>query len=104
VVNEKMEALYFSRGVIPYIKGIDPAEWHRHHQYFRHVGMYAYRSDILAQITKLGVSSLERAESLEQLRWIQHGFTIQCAITGIESHCIDTPEDIAKVLRLMQKS
>jgi 3-deoxy-manno-octulosonate cytidylyltransferase (CMP-KDO synthetase) len=104
VVNEKMEALYFSRGVIPYFKGIDPAEWHRHHQYFRHVGMYAYRSDILGQITKLGVSSLERAESLEQLRWIQHGFTIQCAITRIESHCIDTPDDIAKVLRLLQKS
>jgi 3-deoxy-manno-octulosonate cytidylyltransferase (CMP-KDO synthetase) len=104
VVNDKMEALYFSRGVIPYFKGIDPTEWHLHHQYFRHVGMYAYRSDILAQITKLGVSSLERAESLEQLRWIQHGFTIQCAITSIESHCIDSPEDIVKVLRLMQKN
>jgi 3-deoxy-manno-octulosonate cytidylyltransferase (CMP-KDO synthetase) len=104
VVNEKMEALYFSRSVIPYLKGIEPSEWHKHHRYYRHVGMYAYRSDILARITQLETSSLEKAESLEQLRWIENGFTIRCAITHFDSHCIDSPEDIEKVLHLMGKN
>jgi 3-deoxy-manno-octulosonate cytidylyltransferase (CMP-KDO synthetase) len=103
VVNEKMQALYFSRTVIPYLKGVEKGEWHTHHRYYRHVGMYAYRTDVLAQITKLGVSPLEKAESLEQLRWIEHGFTVQCALTGFDSHCIDTPDDIQKVLLLMGK-
>ena len=75
VLNKNNEALYFSRMVIPFIKGVDEKEWHKHHQYFRHVGMYAYRKDILQKITQLPVSSLEKAESLEQLRWIENGFT-----------------------------
>src|SRR5690606_10970703 len=89
VLNDKMEALYFSRMVIPYIKGIEQTEWHKHHNYYRHVGMYAYRTDVLEKITKLSVSSLEKAESLEQLRWLEHGFKIKCAITHFDSHCID---------------
>ena len=63
--------------------------------------MYAYRADVLGKVTKLSVSSLEQAESLEQLRWLEHGFKIRCALTDFESHCIDTPEDVEKVLRLM---
>jgi 3-deoxy-manno-octulosonate cytidylyltransferase (CMP-KDO synthetase) len=101
VLNEHNEALYFSRMVIPFIKGVDEKEWHKHHQYYRHVGMYAYRSDILNRVTSLPVSSLEKAESLEQLRWVQHGFRIKCVTTRFESHCIDTPEDVAKVLTRM---
>jgi 3-deoxy-manno-octulosonate cytidylyltransferase (CMP-KDO synthetase) len=101
VLNDKLEALYFSRMVIPYIKGVDQTEWHKHHTYYRHVGMYAYRSDILEQITRLPVSALERAESLEQLRWLEAGYKIKCAVTQFDSHCIDTPEDVEKVLRLM---
>lgn len=101
VLNDKLEALYFSRMVIPYIKGVDQAVWHNHHTYYRHVGMYAYRADVLEQITKLPVSTLEKAESLEQLRWVEAGFKIKCAVTQFDSHCIDTPEDIEKVLRLM---
>ena len=101
VLNDKMEALYFSRTVIPFIKGVDEQDWHKHHTYYRHVGMYAYRRDILEKITKLPVSSLERAESLEQLRWVENGFKIKCVPTLFESHCIDTPEDIEKVLRRM---
>lgn len=100
VLNINNEALYFSRMVIPFIKGVDEKEWHLHHQYFRHVGMYAYRKDILEKITKLPVSSLEKAESLEQLRWIENGFTIKCVVTKYESHCIDEPEDVEKVLAL----
>jgi len=104
VLNTQMEALYFSRMVVPYIKGVDQKEWHLHHPYFRHVGMYAYRTDVLEQITGLPVSSLEKAESLEQLRWLENGFKIKCAVTRFESHCIDTPEDVAKVLQLMSAS
>ena len=98
VLNDKNEALYFSRMVIPFLKSIDENEWHIHHNYYRHVGMYAYRRDILEQITRLPVSSLEKAESLEQLRWLEHGYKIKCVITEFESHCIDTPEDIKIVL------
>ncbi|MBS1585567.1 MAG: 3-deoxy-manno-octulosonate cytidylyltransferase [Bacteroidetes bacterium] len=101
VLNDKDEALYFSRNVIPFIKGVEETEWHKHHKYYRHVGMYAYRKDILEQITKLPVSALEKAESLEQLRWLEHGFRIKCVVTEYESHCIDIPEDVAKVLGLM---
>ena len=100
VLNDKDEALYFSRNVIPFVKGIDEKEWHLHHTYYRHVGMYAYRRDVLEKITKLPVSALEKAESLEQLRWIENGFKIKCVPTKFESHCIDTPEDVAKVLHL----
>lgn len=100
-LNTAMEALYFSRMVIPYLKGAAKDEWHLHHKYYRHVGMYAYRRDVLDQITRLPVSSLEQAESLEQLRWLEHGFKIKCAVTHFDSHCVDTPEDVEKVLRLM---
>lgn len=100
-LNQNMEALYFSRMVIPYIKGKPQEEWHKHHNYFRHVGMYAYRNDVLEKVTKLKPSSLEMAESLEQLRWLENGFKVKCAITQFDSHCVDTPEDIEKVIRLM---
>jgi 3-deoxy-manno-octulosonate cytidylyltransferase (CMP-KDO synthetase) len=103
VLNDKMEALYFSRMVIPFVKGVDEGEWHKHHTYYRHVGMYAYRRDVLEKITRLPVSSLEKAESLEQLRWLENGFRIKCVTTHFESHCIDTPEDVEKVLRRMGK-
>lgn len=103
VLNTNNEALYFSRMVIPFIKGVEEKEWHLHHQYYRHVGMYAYRKDILQKITQLPVAALEKAESLEQLRWIENGFTIKCVVTKYDSHCIDTPEDVVKVLQLMNK-
>jgi 3-deoxy-manno-octulosonate cytidylyltransferase (CMP-KDO synthetase) len=102
VLNQNNEALYFSRMVIPFIKGVDEKEWHKHFPYFRHVGLYAYRTDILKAITQLEPSNLENAESLEQLRWLQHGFKIKLVQTKYDSHCIDTPEDVEKVLRFMQ--
>ena len=101
VLNEDHEALYFSRMVIPFIKGVDEKDWHKHHTYYRHVGMYAYRTDILEAITKLAPSALEKAESLEQLRWLEAGYKIKLATTAYDSHCIDTPEDVAKVIALM---
>jgi 3-deoxy-manno-octulosonate cytidylyltransferase (CMP-KDO synthetase) len=100
--NKDMEALYFSREVIPHIKGVDRKEWHKNYQYYRHVGMYAYRSDVLKKITTLVPSPLENAESLEQLRWLENGFKIKLAITSHDSHCVDTPGDVDKVLKLMK--
>jgi 3-deoxy-manno-octulosonate cytidylyltransferase (CMP-KDO synthetase) len=103
VLNDNKEAMYFSRMVIPFIKGIEQKDWHKHHQYYRHVGLYAYRTDILERITRLMPSKLEKAESLEQLRWIEAGYKIKCVETKFDSHCIDTPEDIEKVLKLMNR-
>lgn len=101
VLNENNEAIYFSRSVIPFLKNKDVHTWHLHHDYFRHVGMYVYRRDILEKITALNPSKLELAESLEQLRWLEAGYKIKCVSTAYDSHCVDTPEDIAKVLKLM---
>ena len=101
ILNDKKEALYFSRNVIPFIKGKDQEDWHKHFDYYRHVGMYAYRIDILEKITRLAPSALELAESLEQLRWLENGHKITCVETSFDSHCIDSPGDIEKVLRLM---
>lgn len=101
-MNNQSEALYFSREVIPHIKGVDKKLWHKNFQYYRHVGMYAYRVDILKEITKLVPSELEKAESLEQLRWLENGYKIKLAITDFDSHCIDTPADVDKVLKLMK--
>lgn len=100
-LNNNKEALYFSRNVIPFIKNVNEKEWHKHFTYYRHVGMYAYHADVLEKITKLEPSSLEKAESLEQLRWLENGFKIKCVETSFDSHCIDTPEDIEKVIKLM---
>lgn len=100
-LNTNNEALYFSRMVIPFIKGVDEKDWHKHFNYFRHVGMYAYRNDILEKVTTMTPSSLEKAESLEQLRWLENGLKIKCAETLHDSHCIDTPEDVEKVIKLM---
>jgi 3-deoxy-manno-octulosonate cytidylyltransferase (CMP-KDO synthetase) len=101
VLNGNNEAIYFSRQVIPALKGKPESEWHLLHTYYRHVGMYAYRSDVLKAITQLQPSPLELAESLEQLRWLEAGYKIKCVPTSFDSHCIDTPEDIEKVVTLM---
>ena len=96
--NRQMEALYFSREGIPHLRGIGKNEWISKHTYYKHVALYAYRTDILEEITKLPVSSLEKAESLEQLRWLENGYRIKIAITDHESFGIDTPEDLEKAL------
>jgi 3-deoxy-manno-octulosonate cytidylyltransferase (CMP-KDO synthetase) len=100
-LNRNNEAIYFSRQVIPAIKSKPENEWHLHHPYYRHVGMYAYRSDVLKAITQLKPSALELAESLEQLRWVEAGYKIKCVPTSYDSHCVDTPEDIEKVIAIM---
>lgn len=88
-------ALYFSRSVIPYLRGVERAEWLKTHEYYKHIGLYAYRTDVLREITSLPQSTLERAESLEQLRWLQAGYKIKVEKTDVETIGIDTPEDLA---------
>lgn len=101
VLNDRREAIYFSRQAIPFLKAVPPDRWHLHHDYYRHVGMYAYRVDVLEKLCQLPPSPLERAESLEQLRWLEAGYRIQLVETQHDSHCIDAPEDVEKVLRLL---
>ncbi len=100
VLNTTNEAIYFSRSVIPAIKNSDEKEWHLNFPYQRHVGMYMYKSTILKEISSLKPTLLEKAESLEQLRWIENGFKIKCIQTNYESHCIDTPQDLEKIIKL----
>lgn len=101
VFDENMFAMYFSRSVIPYLRGVDKEEWAKKMQYYTHIGMYAYRADILQQITRLPQSSLELAESLEQLRWLQNGYKIKVGISACGTIGIDTPEDLERACSLL---
>lgn len=96
VFDARQKALYFSRTPIPYQQHVDKADWIRHHAYYKHIGIYAYRVDVLGQIARLEPSALERAESLEQLRWLENGYPIHVGITAVESIAIDTPDDLSK--------
>lgn len=96
VLNKNMNALYFSRSIIPYQRNYEAKEWLKNHTYYKHIGLYAYRLEVLKEITSLPQSSLELAESLEQLRWLENGYTIKTGITEFETIGIDTPEDLEK--------
>ncbi len=89
-------ALYFSRQAIPFLRGENEQDWLGNHLYFKHIGVYAYRSEILREIVKLKPSSLEKAEALEQNCWLENNYQIQTEITDIESLSVDTPEDLQK--------
>jgi 3-deoxy-manno-octulosonate cytidylyltransferase (CMP-KDO synthetase) len=91
-------ALYFSRNPIPFVRNFEKKDWLANHQYFKHIGIYAYRPNTLQQITRLDTSPLEQAESLEQLRWLENGFKIHVEITEFESIAVDSPEDLLKFL------
>lgn len=93
-------AIYFSRAILPYIRNYKWDEWLQHRDFYIHVGMYAYRSEVLDEVTKLPQSSLELAESLEQLRWLQNGYKIKVALTDAPTFGIDTPEDLEKAKKL----
>ena len=94
-------ALYFSRSVIPYFRGKETDEWIASHTYLKHIGLYAYRSDVLQAVTLLPPSPLEIAESLEQLRWLQNGYRIRVATTEIETVGIDTPDDLKRAEQML---
>lgn len=96
VVDNMGFAMYFSRSVIPYVRGKEESSWLTHYPFLKHLGIYAYRKDVLRQVTQLPQSSLEIAESLEQLRWLQNGFKIKVGTTDVETVGIDTPQDLER--------
>lgn len=95
VVDDNWNALYFSRSVIPYLRGIPEAEWPARHTYYKHIGLYAFRAEVLEAVTRLPQAPLEKAESLEQLRWLSAGYRIKVGVTDVETIGIDTPDDLA---------
>ncbi len=97
VINNHHEAIYFSRSPIPFLRGVKENKWVSKHLYYKHIGLYAYRKEVLREITALKPSNLELAESLEQLRWIENGYTIKVAFTEHESISIDTPKDLDRI-------
>lgn len=98
IFDDSRRAIYFSRAILPYVRNYPWQEWLDHRKFFIHVGMYAYRADILTEITRLPQSSLEKAESLEQLRWIENGYNIRIGLTATPTIGIDTPEDLAEAV------
>jgi 3-deoxy-manno-octulosonate cytidylyltransferase (CMP-KDO synthetase) len=100
IINKQAEAIYFSRSPLPHIRGQEIDNWLNRYTYFKHIGIYGYRADILQQVTKLPVSSLEKAESLEQLRWIENGYRIKVAETELETYAVDVPEDLDRLIGL----
>ncbi len=104
VLDNAGNALYFSRSIIPYVRNHPWQEWIDHAQFHTHVGLYAYRADVLAKIVKLPQSPLEIAESLEQLRWLQAGYKIRTAVTSHPSIGIDTPADLERAIQYIAQN
>ena len=96
--DKNMNAICFSRSPIPFIRNAEKSEWHLKHEFYRHIGMYAYKTETLTELTKLEQSPLELAESLEQLRWIENGYKIKVAKTNFDSFGVDTREDLKRIL------
>lgn len=103
VVDNQGFAMYFSRSVIPFVRSKNREEWLRHYPFLKHLGIYAYRKEVLAEVTRLPQSSLELAESLEQLRWLQNGYKIKVGTTDIETVGIDTPEDLQRAEEFLKQ-
>lgn len=104
VVDNRGYAMYFSRSVIPFMRGKDVGEWAAAFPFLKHIGLYAYRREVLREITQLPQSPLEIAESLEQLRWLQNGYKIKVGITDVETVGIDTPEDLERAEEFLKES
>lgn len=96
VLDSDNFAMYFSRSVVPYLRGVKQDEWLNNHVFYKHLGVYAYRLNVLKKITSLQQTPLEKVESLEQLRWLEHGYKIKVGVTDIETIGIDTPEDLER--------
>lgn len=103
VVNKNMNALYFSRSIIPFQRNADKEDWLKGHTYYKHIGLYAYRADTLKEISSLSQSSLEMAESLEQLRWLENGYTIKVGVSEVETIGIDTPQDLERAEEFLKQ-
>ena len=104
VLDTRSRAICFSRSVIPYLRGVPREEWLSRHTYYKHIGLYAFRTEVLRAVTALPQSPLEQAESLEQLRWLENGYRIGVGISELETIGIDTPEDLARAERWLMKN
>lgn len=103
VTDHRGFALYFSRSVIPFIRGVESDEWLSNYPFLKHLGVYAYRREVLAEITRLPQGQLEKAESLEQLRWLENGYRIRVGLTDVETVGIDTPADLERAEQFLAK-
>jgi 3-deoxy-manno-octulosonate cytidylyltransferase (CMP-KDO synthetase) len=97
LLDKEQYAVYFSRQVIPFVKGIPESDWLQAHTFYKHIGIYGYRGEVLSELTGLPQGNLEKAESLEQLRWLEHGFRIMTRLTEQETMAVDTPEDLKRI-------
>src|SRR5574344_120481 len=104
VIDNNSYAMYFSRSIIPYIRGVDMSIWLKNFNYLKHIGLYAFRSEVLKEITQLTQSSLEKEESLEQLRWLQNGYKIKVGLTDVETIGIDTPADLKRAEQFIKEN
>ena len=103
VVDDNWNALYFSRSVIPYLRGIPEQEWPASHTFYKHIGLYAFKANVRKAVTELPQAPLEKAESLEQLRWWSAGYRIKVGVTDVETIGIDTPDDLAAAERFLKQ-
>lgn len=101
VVSKNGDALYFSRSIIPYIRNTERSEWHKYYIFYKHIGVYAWRAEVLRAVTLLPQGALELAESLEQLRWLENGYRIRTVVVETETVAVDTPEDLDRVVAMM---
>lgn len=105
ILDNRSYAMYFTRALAPYIRGKEENQWLNVYPFLKHIGLYAYRTGVLREVTKLQQSPLEIAEGLEQLRWLQNGYKIKVGLTEVETVGIDTPEDLQRAeLFLAQQS
>lgn len=102
VVNQEGNALYFSRNPIPFMRNVDRDEWLVKGRFYKHIGIYAYKADVLHQVAHMEPSALEQAESLEQLRWLENGLAIRMALSDAENISIDTPDDLHRAEQYAQ--
>jgi len=103
ILDPNNKVLFFSRSPIPYMRGKNISEWIALHDYYHHIGIYGYRKNVLAEITRLEPSTLEKVESLEQLRWLENGYSIYAALTDHDAFSVDIPQDVATIIRLLEE-
>jgi 3-deoxy-manno-octulosonate cytidylyltransferase (CMP-KDO synthetase) len=101
VMDSRGKALYFSRSPVPYMRNVPVEEWNNHHKFYKHIGIYGFRAETLRDIVTMQPGTLEKAESLEQLRWLEYGTEIFVALTNFESIAVDTPEDLEKLINII---
>lgn len=102
VVNQEGNAMYFSRNPIPFMRNVDRDEWLAKGRFYKHIGIYAYKADVLRQVARMEPSALEQAESLEQLRWLENGLAIRMALSDADNISIDTPDDLHRAEQYAQ--